>query len=105
MGESSDHPAVRIDREKRAAASRTRSQIGGDHYGRHDIQPLDVGYAWDLSGALYSTVKYICRHRSKGNPVGDLKKACHFIALELEKRHGLTGAADRVAQALKGESE
>ena len=81
----------------------TRSQMGGDHYSSLDVQPLDVAYAWGLSGALYSSVKYIARHGRKGPPVPDLQKACHFIALEMEKVHGCKGMADRVAKALNGE--
>ena len=89
----SDHPAVR-------STGAPRSQIGGDHYSQYEHQPLAISIEWNLDGALYSALKYICRRSHKGSEVKDLKKACHFIALELECRHGITDIARRVADAL-----
>jgi len=82
------------------------SQIGGTHYSQFSHQPLPVSIEWGLDGALYSALKYICRHNDKGTPVRDLKKACHFIAMELELRYpDCVGIASRVAEALeKGDS-
>jgi len=83
-------------------ASEAGGQIGGTHYSRWHHQPVAVAQEWGLSGPLYSVLKYIARHPHKGTAVKDLKKACHFVALELEHAHGIQGIAERVAEALDG---
>lgn len=80
-------------------------QIGGTHYSRWHHQPVTVAHEWGLSGPLYSAIKYIARHKLKGAPVKNLKKACHFVALELEHAHGIPGIAERVADALEKGAE
>ena len=58
-------------------------QIGGDHYKKLKISPLDFILANNLSYCLGQVVKYICR--DKDNKIEDLLKAKHYIDLELEK--------------------
>lgn len=58
-------------------------QIGGDHYQKLAIQPVEfitrngLGY---LEGA---TIKYVVRHQDKGR-AEDIKKAIHCLELLLE---------------------
>lgn len=65
------------------------SQVGGDHYSKHNIEPLDIVEDWfgtdGLRAALTCKVlKYVCRYRDK-NGVEDLDKAINCI----EKLKGL----------------
>lgn len=60
-------------------------QIGGDHYKKLKISPLDFILANNLSYCLGQVVKYISR--DKDNRIEDLLKAKHYIDLELEKVH------------------
>lgn len=61
-----------------------RTQIDGDHYTRHSIQPWDAlkdwlgidGYRAYLRG---NAVKYLCRAGSKGDALTDIKKAHHYL--------------------------
>lgn len=63
-------------------------QIGGDHYKKLKIQPMQYSMANKLDACQHTAIKYITRFRDKGG-VGDLEKAKHcidmLIAFELEK--------------------
>jgi len=59
-------------------------QVGGDHYKRHSIQPLDVMQEYmtpeEYKGFLWGNViKYSLRWKRK-NGVEDLKKLNHYVA-------------------------
>lgn len=64
------------------------TQIGGDHYTRMKIQPVQFIYENEIPFIEGSVIKYVSRWRNKGG-VEDLRKARHFldilIALEVEK--------------------
>lgn len=49
------------------------------HYNNSDIEPITVIEDWDLSPHLANVVKYIYRHKLKGTPMKDLKKAEWYI--------------------------
>ncbi|NBN62082.1 DUF3310 domain-containing protein [Pannonibacter tanglangensis] len=49
-------------------------QVGGDHYTKHRIQPLEFMMANRLDGTESLVLKYICRWRDKGG-IQDLQKA------------------------------
>ena len=53
------------------------SQVGGDHYKKHKIQPWHIIDEYDLDYYLGNVVKYILR--DKGAQVEDLQKAIHYI--------------------------
>lgn len=55
-------------------------QVGGDHYSRFKIQPLQYIEANQLPFADGCIIKYVTRWRFK-NGVEDLRKAKHFIEL------------------------
>ena len=64
-------------------------QVGGDHYKKLQIQPVEYIHANRLPFIEGSIVKYITRWRDKGG-VKDLEKVKHFVdlLLELERKHG-----------------
>lgn len=53
-------------------------QVGGDHYTRMAIQPMEYSMANKLDALQHTIVKYVSRFRSK-NGIEDLKKARHAI--------------------------
>lgn len=64
-------------------------QVGGDHYKKSTIQPIEYIHANGLNFSEGSIVKYITRWRSKGG-VKDLEKIKHYVDLliEMEKKYG-----------------
>lgn len=55
-------------------------QIGGDHYKRFAIQPIEFCMMNKLNQCEAEAIKYICRHRFKGG-VQDIEKAIHYLEL------------------------
>jgi hypothetical protein len=54
-------------------------QYGGSHYKGHTIQPWEIWEAYDMNGWEASALKYLLRHKYKGDSIGDLMKAKHNI--------------------------
>lgn len=63
-------------------------QIGGSHYQKAAIQPIEYIHANDLSFIEGSIVKYITRWRNK-NGVQDLEKIKHYVDLLIELEDNL----------------
>ena len=59
-------------------------QIGGSHYKNMKIQPAQFINENDLPFAEGNAIKYICRHRHKGE-VQDLEKAKHYIDMIIDR--------------------
>lgn len=61
-------------------------QVGGEHYKKFKIQPVEYITANKIPFCEGCAIKYISRWRDKGG-IADLEKAKHFIDLiiELEK--------------------
>lgn len=59
-------------------------QVGGDHYSKMKIQPIDFIKANDLDYCEGNVIKYVTRHRHK-NGREDLLKARHYIDFLLEE--------------------
>jgi|TARA_R110002126_G_scaffold200734_1_gene348302 hypothetical protein len=59
-------------------------QIGGDHYKDCGIQPVEYIHANKLDYFEGNVVKYITRHRTKGQGKKDIEKAIHYAQLILE---------------------
>lgn len=55
-------------------------QVGGDHYKKVAIQPIEYAFANNLGMAEGSIVKYITRWRDKGG-IQDLEKIKHYVDL------------------------
>jgi hypothetical protein len=62
-------------------------QIGGDHYKKLKIQPMEYSMSNKLDACQHTAIKYITRFRDKGG-IADLEKAKHCIdmLIEFEKR-------------------
>lgn len=58
-------------------------QVGGDHYKKLAIQPVEYIHKNGISFIEGSVIKYVTRWRDKGG-VKDLEKARHFIDLLIE---------------------
>jgi hypothetical protein len=50
-----------------------------EHYNQGKIEVIDAIDAWDLNFSEGNVIKYVTRHRHKGNQVEDLKKALWYI--------------------------
>jgi len=59
------------------------TQIGGDHYKKLAIQPMEYSMANKLDACQHTAIKYITRFRDKGG-VADLEKAKHCIDMLIE---------------------
>ncbi len=65
-------------------------QVGGDHYKKLKIQPIEYIHANQLPYCEANVVKYISRWREKGG-VKDLEKVKHYVDLLIELEHLETG--------------
>tara|TARA_R100001132_G_scaffold7023_1_gene6314 strand:+ start:39 stop:371 length:333 start_codon:yes stop_codon:yes gene_type:complete len=64
-----------------------KKQIGGAHYKDMKIQPAQFINDNKLLFAEGNAIKYICRHKHKGE-VQDLEKAKHYIDMIIERDYG-----------------
>tara|TARA_Y100001951_G_C11090679_1_gene156536 strand:+ start:167 stop:451 length:285 start_codon:yes stop_codon:yes gene_type:complete len=74
--------------EYMARMSASEKQIGGDHYKNCKIQPIDYIYQNNLDFLEGNVVKYITRHRTKGEGKKDIEKVIHYAELILELAYG-----------------
>ena len=61
-----------------------QTQVGGDHYKKYAIQPLEFAEEVGLTPILFCAFKYVCRFKDKGQCEQDLQKALHCIDIFLE---------------------
>jgi len=59
-------------------------QVGGHHYKNCKIQPIEYIFKNDLDYFEGDVVKYITRHRKKGEGRKDVEKAIHYAQMILE---------------------
>lgn len=59
------------------------TQVGGDHYTKLKIQPMEYSMANSLGAAEHTVIKYVTRWKDKGG-IEDLKKARHTLDLLIE---------------------
>jgi hypothetical protein len=62
-------------------------QIGGDHYTKQAIQPIQYIYANKLDYFQGNVVKYVTRYKLK-NGMEDLKKALHYLEMIIQQENG-----------------
>ena len=69
------------------SGSNLNNQVGGDHYRRMKIQPIEFIHANKLDFLEGCVIKRVCRWRNKTG-IEDLHKAIHELQLliELENR-------------------
>jgi len=63
--------------------SALETQVGGDHYKKMPIQPMEYSMANKLDACQHTIVKYVTRFREKGG-IQDLEKARHVIDMLIE---------------------
>lgn len=66
------------------------TQVGGDHYSKLAIQPVEYITRNGLGFVEGSVIKYVTRHKAK-HGAEDIKKAIHFLNLLLELEYGENG--------------
>ena len=58
-------------------------QVGGDHYSKHTIQPVDIIREYNMDFFEGNALKYLLRYKSK-NGVQDLEKAKDYIDMIID---------------------
>lgn len=66
-----------------SAPSAFGTQIGGDHYIRMIIQPLEFSMQNGMDACQHTIIKYVSRFRNK-NGLQDLEKAKHVLEMLIE---------------------
>tara|TARA_B100000700_G_scaffold204211_1_gene224574 strand:+ start:5560 stop:5847 length:288 start_codon:yes stop_codon:yes gene_type:complete len=74
---------LRRSKEQRAL----KEQVGGQHYKGCKIQPVEYIHANGLDYLEGNVIKYITRHRTKGEGKKDIEKAIHYAQLILEMEY------------------
>jgi len=72
---------------KQEPATPLDTQVGGDHYMKMKIQPVEYIYANEMPYMDGNVVKYISRHRSK-NGAEDVRKAIQYCQMILQMEYG-----------------
>ena len=77
-----------LEGSKLKVAETLFEQVGGDHYSKLAIQPVEYITANKLTYLQGNVIKYITRFKDKGTPLQDLQKARHYIdmLIELEEK-------------------
>ena len=60
------------------------TQVGGDHYKDCAIQPIEYIEKNNLTFCEGNIVKYITRHRTKGEGRKDIEKVIHYAEMILD---------------------
>lgn len=63
------------------------NQVGGDHYKKLAIQPMEYAFKNHLDPLQFSVVKYVTRFRDKDG-ARDVKKAFHCLQMLVEMEYG-----------------
>lgn len=58
-------------------------QVGGSHYKKYAIQPVEYAMANNLNYCQANAIKYVTRYKDK-NGIEDLRKAIHNIEILIE---------------------
>ena len=58
-------------------------QVGGNHYKKFKIQPIEFIMKNNLNYCQGNVIKYICRYKDK-NGIEDLKKVKHYVDLLID---------------------
>ena len=60
-----------------------KKQVGGSHYKKYKIQPVEFIIKNNIGFVEGNVIKYILRFKDKGG-IADLKKAVHYIELLID---------------------
>jgi hypothetical protein len=83
-----EHSGFKKRNLKKEAQMATDKQVGGDHYKDCKIQPIEYIVGNDLTFCEGNAIKYITRHRRKGEGAKDIEKAIHYLEMILEMEYG-----------------
>ena len=72
---------------KKKAIQATLKQVGGSHYKDCKIQPVEFIVGNDLTFLEGNIIKYITRHRRKGEGRKDIEKVIHYAEMILEMEY------------------
>jgi len=64
------------------------TQVGGDHYKKLKIQPMEYSMANKLDPCQHTIIKYVTRFRDKGG-ITDLHKAMHVLEMLIAFEEGV----------------
>jgi len=78
-----DHGAAAQAKYANSPLPPLTNQVGGSHYKRYAIQPIEYTVANGLSYLAGNVVKYVTRYKDKGG-AEDIRKAIHYLELILE---------------------
>ena len=67
--------------------SALEKQIGGDHYSKLKIQPVEYCFHNNIPAIEAGVIKYVTRHKDKGGAY-DIKKAIHLLEILLKLEYG-----------------
>ena len=67
--------------------SKLKEQVGGDHYSKLAIQPVEYINKNNLTYLQGNVIKYITRYKDK-NGLQDLQKAKHYVEMLIELEEG-----------------
>ena len=81
MGQSQQDSYGKLNAPQRHSIKR---QVGGNHYNKYEIQPIDFIMANNLDWCEANAVKYITRWKDK-NGVEDLRKAIHYLEILIQR--------------------
>lgn len=62
-------------------------QVGGTHYKDCKIQPVEYIHANDLTFLEGNVIKYITRHKTKGDGEADIRKVIHYAQMILQMEY------------------
>jgi hypothetical protein len=64
-----------------------KKQVGGNHYKKYKIQPIEFIIKNNIGFVEGNIIKYVLRFKEKGG-VSDLEKAKHYIELLIDSSKG-----------------
>ena len=81
-----DKGFIKTDLKKQALKA-TLKQVGGNHYKDCKIQPVEYIVGNDLTFLEGNIIKYVTRHRRKGEGRKDIEKVIHYAEMILEMEY------------------
>lgn len=82
-----EHQERHYKTHQRAQDSAFSTQVGGSHYTKLAIQPMEYSFKNKLDPCQHTAIKYITRFRDKGGRQ-DLEKAIDCIQMLIEMEYG-----------------
>jgi len=76
-------------------------QVGGSHYKKMKIQPMQYSMANELDACQHTAIKYITRHEDKAGKK-DLYKSLHTVLLLIEEKYEWTDKDSAILEAVMG---